>query len=77
MAYHRDSTNTVDAGKQRAIIILSGSALAGQARTASPGVLANYLEGANADGTSPFETRSASLPVNRSFNDRVAIISSN
>ncbi|MFZ1907998.1 MAG: hypothetical protein WAU52_02845 [Burkholderiales bacterium] len=73
--YHSDSTGTPDAGKQRAIVILSGRTLTGTTRP--NGTLSDWLEGANADGTSPFEVRSATLLVNRSFNDRVAVLDSN
>jgi hypothetical protein len=73
--YHRDATNTVDAGKQRAIIILSGRSLTGTARP--NGTIADWLEGANTDGLTPFELRSATLLTNRTFNDRFAVIDSN
>lgn len=62
-------------GKQRGIVLLSGRSLAGAARP--NGTLADWLEGANADGTSPFEIRAPTLLVNRSFNDRVAVLDSN
>ncbi len=75
VAYHRNSSNMVDSGKQHAAILLSGRSLNNVARP--NGTLADWLEGANADGTSPFEMRSASLMTNRAFNDRVAVLSSN
>ena len=62
-------------GKQRAVLLLAGSAIAGQNRTSS--TLSNWFEGANAGGASPFEVRSATLSTNRTFNDRVAVISTN
>lgn len=73
--YHTDASNMVDAGKQRAIVILSGRSLTGTARP--NGTLSDWLEGANADGTSPFEVRSSALLPNRTFNDRFAVLSSN
>lgn len=76
VAYHRNAAGAVDAGKQRAIVVLTGRALAGQARPTSNPI--DYLEGANADGNIfGFETRSAALVGNRSFNDRIAVIDSN
>ena len=62
-------------GKQRAVLILAGRALTGQNRTSS--ALSNWFEGANAGGISPFELRSATLSTNRTFNDRIAVISTN
>lgn len=75
VAHHRNLAGTVDAGKQRAVLFLSGRSLTGAARP--NGTLADWLEGANADGASPFEVRSAALINNRSFNDRVAVLDSN
>lgn len=62
-------------GNQRGLIALAGRALAGQARPAL--AVADWLEGANADGASPFALRSPALMVNRSFNDRIAVIDAN
>jgi hypothetical protein len=62
-------------GKQRGLILIAGRALGSQARP--PVAVSDLLEGANADGASPFETRSATLPINRGFNDRIAVIDSN
>ena len=62
-------------GKQRAVLVLAGRALTGQDRSSS--TLSNWFEGANADGTSPFEARSATLLTNRTFNDRIAVLSTN
>lgn len=76
VANHRTAAGVVDAGKQRAIVVLTGRALAGQTRPTSNPI--DYLEGANADGNVfGFETRSAALVGNRSFNDRIAVIDSN
>ena len=50
-------------------------AITGQDRTSS--ALSNWFEGANSGGTSPFEMRSATLLTNQTFNDRIAVISSN
>ncbi len=74
VAYHRDATGAVDAGRQRAIIVLAGRALTGQTRpTAVP---TDYLEGANTGSDLSFEVRSAALTNNRSFNDRIAVLDS-
>jgi len=62
-------------GKQRAVLVLAGRAITGQDRSST--TLSNWFEGANADGTSPFEVRSATLSTNRAFNDRIAVISTN
>src|SRR6185295_3570903 len=62
-------------GKQRGLILIAGRALGGQVRP--PAAVGDLLEGANADGASPFELRSAALQTNRGFNDRVAVIDSN
>jgi hypothetical protein len=73
--YHRDTTGAVDAGKQRAVILLSGRSLTGATRP--NGTLTDWFEGANADGASPFETRSTTLLTNRTFDDRIAVLDSN
>lgn len=64
-----------DSGKERALIILSGRSLSNAARP--NGTLADWLEGDNADGASPFALRDPSRLFNRSFNDRIAVIDSN
>jgi hypothetical protein len=69
VAYHPSN------GKQRAVLLLAGSAIAGQNRNSS--TLSNWFEGANAGGVSPFELRSSTLVTNRTFNDRIAVLSSN
>ena len=76
VTYHVDNNGVSDDGKQRAILILAGRALSGQTRSGSS-ALGNWLEGANAGGISPFELRSATLTANRTFNDRIAVLSSN
>ncbi|MFY9315083.1 MAG: hypothetical protein WAO95_05935 [Burkholderiales bacterium] len=68
-------TNHPDAGKHRSILAIGGPKLGTQVRPAT--ALADLFEGANADGASPFETRSATLLPNRTFNDRFAVIDSN
>jgi len=73
--YHRSTSGTDDSGTKRAILILSGRTLTGAARP--NGTLSDWLEGANADGTSPFEIRSSTLIPNKTFNDRVAVIDTN
>ena len=62
-------------GKQRGVLLIAGPKLGTQVRPAT--ALTDLLEGANADGASPFEVRSASLTINRTFNDRLAVIDSN
>jgi len=69
VSYHPDD------GKQRGLIVLSGRSLSGAVRP--NGTLADWLEGVNADGASPFAVRDAALTINRSFNDRFAVIDSN
>jgi hypothetical protein len=76
VAYHRNSAGVVDAGAQRAILVLAGMPLTGQSRSGSS-TLSNWLEGDNANGDNTFEVRSATLLTNRTFNDRVAVISTN
>jgi hypothetical protein len=64
-----------DDGKHRGLVLLTGRALAGQDRTiATPG---NWLEAANNDGATPFTVRDPALMMNRSFNDRIAVIDKN
>lgn len=75
LSNHRNAAGADDAGKQRALIALPGRSLGGAARP--NGNLADWLEGANADGASPFEVRSATLLANQTFNDRFAVLSSN
>jgi hypothetical protein len=69
----------VNSGKQRGLLILAGQKLSGltppQTRPAT--ALTDLFEGANQDGTSPFERRSSTLIFNRTFNDRFAVIDSN
>jgi hypothetical protein len=62
-------------GKQRAVLLLAGRAITGQDRTSI--ALSNWFEGANAGGVSPFEARSATLLTNKTFNDRIAVLSTN
>jgi hypothetical protein len=73
--YHTTATGVADAGKQRALILLSGRTLTGASRPNA--TLADWFEGANADGVTPFEVRSATLVRNTTFNDRVAVLSAN
>jgi hypothetical protein len=75
VAGHRDNAGASDAGRQRAVILLSGRTLTGATRP--NGTLTDWFEGANADGQSPFEQRSTTLKINRAFNDHFAILSSN
>jgi hypothetical protein len=62
-------------GKPRGVLIFAGRKLGTQARP--PTLVTDLLEGANADGASPFELRSATLTINRTFNDHFAVIDSN
>jgi hypothetical protein len=66
----------------RGLIVITGRGLPGQNRPAL--ALADRLEGANCDLAGPncapdttFAVRSPPLMINRSFNDRIAVISSN
>lgn len=61
--------------KRRGVVVLGGQKLGSQLRP--PLLAADLLEGANADGTSPFEVRSAGTLVNRSFNDRFGVVDTN
>ena len=63
--------NLAPANAQRAILILAGRSLSGAARP--NGLLADFLEGANADADPGFERRA----VNASFNDRVVVLDAN
>jgi hypothetical protein len=66
---------SADAGKHRGVLIIGGRKLGSQTRPAT--AVSDLLEGANAAGASPFELRSATLAVNRAFNDRFAVIDKN
>jgi hypothetical protein len=72
-------THHANDGKQRGIIVLAGRAIGSQDRTSS--ALSNWFEGANASATgssaNPFEIRSTTLLTNKTFNDRIAVLSSN
>jgi hypothetical protein len=72
---HTTSAGVSDAGKQRALILLAGRTLTGATRPNA--TLTDWFEGANADGVTPFEARSTTLVGNRTFNDRVAVLSKN
>ncbi|HEU4351042.1 MAG TPA: hypothetical protein VFR66_04130 [Burkholderiales bacterium] len=63
--------NLAPAGKQRAILILAGRSLDGSPRP--NGMLADFVEGANADLDLNFEQR----PVNSVFNDRIVVVDAN
>ena len=60
------------AGNYRAMVIVGGAALLGQARVtnADKGNIANYLEGDNADGDNDFENQ----PGSAVFNDRAVCL---
>jgi hypothetical protein len=62
-------------GKQRGLVVMSGRSLSGMARP--NGNLSDWLEGANADGQTPFAIRSPTLIVNRTFNDRIVVLDAN
>jgi hypothetical protein len=63
--------NLARASEARAILILAGRSLSGTARP--NGLLADFLEGANAAASLRFESRA----VNASFNDRVVVLDAN
>jgi hypothetical protein len=73
--YHVNNSLQPDAGKQRGLIVFSGRSLLSAARP--NGTLSDWLEGTNAAGGTVFALRDPSLIVNRSFNDRIAVIDSN
>jgi hypothetical protein len=62
-------------GKQRGIIAIGGTRIAGQARP--PLGAGDLLEDANAAGTSPFTLRAPALLTGRTFNDHIAVLDSN
>ena len=70
-------THHTNAGKHRGLVIFSGRSLASPPSGRPNGNLADWLEGANADGVSPFAVRDPTLTVSRTFNDRIAIIDAN
>jgi hypothetical protein len=66
-------------GKQRGIIILGGAKIGNQLRPPTAAIMtpADLLEGANADGTSPFALRAPALITDRSFNDHLVVVDTN
>jgi hypothetical protein len=60
---------------QRALVLTPGRAVGAQPRP--PVVVADWLEGGNADLDTQFWARDPALPVNRAFNDHVVAIDSN
>lgn len=68
----------VDLGddRVRGLIMIAGRRLTGQAARPN-GNLADWFEGANAAGTTPYTTRDPALTINRTFNDRIAVIDRN
>jgi hypothetical protein len=67
--------NHSDAGKHRGVLVIGGPRLGTQVRPATAAT--DLFEGANADGASPFEVRSATLLPNKAFNDRFGVIDTN
>jgi hypothetical protein len=74
--------NPPPSNNHRGLIILAGRGLAGQNRPAL--ALTDWLEGANCDLVGPncvpdatFALRTPPLMINRTFNDRIAVIASN
>jgi hypothetical protein len=59
--------------RQRGLIVIAGAPFTGQDRAPVAGITA-LLEGLNADGNNVFAVRSPPLVINRSFNDRIAVI---
>jgi hypothetical protein len=66
-------------GKLRGLIALSGRSLTGATRPNA--TLTDWFEGSNATATGstalPFQVRSPTLMINRTFNDRIAVLGSN
>ena len=62
-------------GAQRGLIVIAGQSLSGQARP--PAAVSDWLEGENAVVDNVFAVRNPGLMVNRSFNDRIAVIDRN
>jgi hypothetical protein len=57
---------------QRGLIVISGRSMLGIPRP--NGNLNDWLEGSNADGNTSFALRDPMLIINRTFNDRIAVI---
>jgi hypothetical protein len=57
---------------QRGLIAIAGRSLAGQARP--PVAVTDWLESTNNDGDLVFAVRTPALMINRTFNDRIAVI---
>ena len=74
-----DVANLAPAGKQRAILILAGRALAGQGRPS--GSVTDFLEFGNAASPPAFERQSVSTAIapalKKPFNDRVVVLDAN
>jgi hypothetical protein len=74
-----DVANVAPAGKQRAILILAGRALAGQARPSAS--VADFLEFGNAATPAAFERQPVSTAIapslKKPFNDRVVVLDAN
>lgn len=74
-----DVANVAPAGKQRAILILAGRALAGQARPSAN--VADYLEFGNAAIPGQFERQPVSTAIapalKKPFNDRILVVDAN
>ena len=68
----------VDLGddRVRGLIMIAGRRLSGQAVRPN-GNLADWFEGANTAGTTPYTTREPGLAINRTFNDRISVIDRN
>jgi hypothetical protein len=62
-------------GKQRGLIVIAGRSLSGTTRP--NGSLVDWLEGTNADGDATFTLRAPALRVNKTFNDRIAVVDGN
>ena len=63
-----------NSGKQRGMLILAGQKIGAQVRPAAT-TASDLFEGANV--SAPFERRSTTLIINRTFNDHFAVIDSN
>ena len=73
-----------DAGKHRGILVIGGQKLATLDGSGSPytqvrpaTAAKDMLDDVNANGASTYELRSPTLVINRSFNDRFAVIDKN
>lgn len=67
----------VPANTQRGLVAMPGTSLPALGQARPPAAVSDWLEGGNANLDSAFAVRDATLIVNRTFNDRIAVLDSN